>query len=174
MGTAHTELQNMQAAGLPQALHERLLAAMEAATGEAADIRGTEKTLRRLRPAPVPLGMLGRLGVGMYVAAARRHLVRIAYNRWLTRAAAVLILGCMAGGVFMLGTATAVPEERAQVSRCLLNTHDNERVDWSADSTPSRSYDVTYEDAFVLDDGDTVYMARVPVTTTVTVPAEVL
>mgnify|MGYP003303628412 CR=1 FL=1 len=29
-------------------------------------------------------------------------------------------------------------------------------------------------DSFVLDDGDTVYMARVPVTTTVTVPAEVL
>ena len=47
MGTAHTELQNMQAAKLPQALHERLLAAMAAATGEAADIRGTEKTLRR-------------------------------------------------------------------------------------------------------------------------------
>ena len=174
MGTAHTEWQNMQAAGLPQALEGRLLAAMQAASTEGAELQRTEARLRRLQPAPVPLGMLGRLGVGMYMAAARHRLRRVVFGRWVGRAAAVLILGCMVGGFFMLGTAVADSEQQAQVCRCLINTHGTERINWDNPALPTRSYEVIYEDSFVLDDGDTTYTALVPATVTVTVPAEVL
>ena len=119
-------------------------------------------------------GWSRRLGVGMYMAAARHRLRRVVFGRWVGRAAAVLILGCMVGGFFMLGTAVADSEQQAQVCRCLINTHGAERINWDNPALPTRSYEVIYEDSFVLDDGDTTYTALVPATVTVTVPAEVL
>ncbi|MDO4817861.1 MAG: hypothetical protein Q3986_05480 [Akkermansia sp.] len=174
MSATHTELNGMKAARLPRALEGRLLAAMQAASAEGADLQRTEAQLRRLEPAPVPLGMLGRMGVAVYMAAARHRLRRVVFGRWAGRTAAALILGCMVGGFFMLGTAVADSEQQAQVRRCLLDTHGNERINWDNPTLPTRSYEVIYEDSFVLDDGDTTYTALVPATVTVTVPAEVL
>lgn len=145
---------------------------MQAASADGAELQRTEARLRRLRPAPVPLGMLGRLSVGMYMAAARHRLRRVVFGRWVGRAAAVLILGCMVGGFFMQGTAVADSEQQAQVCRCLINTHGTERINWGNPALPTRSYEVISEDSFVLDDGDTTYTALVPAT--VTVPAEIL
>lgn len=174
MGTAHTELDGMKAARLPRALEGRLLAAMHAASAESAELQRTEERMRRLEPAPMPLGALGRMGVAMYMAASRHKLRRVVFGRWLGRAAAVLILCCMGGGVFMLGTAVAGSGEQAQVCRCRINAHGHERINWDNPALPTRSYEVIYEDSFVLDDGDTTYTALVPATVTVTVPAEVL
>ena len=176
METAHTELNGMKAALLPPALEKRLLAAMCTASAEEAELQRTEAQLRRLTPAPVPLGALGRMGVAMYMAAAAKRIRGFAGKRWLHHAAAVVAVCCVAGGICAINTAVAVNAPEGQVSRSVIDTHDNQRVNWSEDGLPTRTYDVIYEDTFVLSDDENgaTYTVRVPSTISVTVPEDIL
>lgn len=172
METAHTELNGMKAALLPPALEKRLLAAMCTASAEEEALQRTEAQLRRLTPAPVPLGALGRMGVAMYMAAAAKRI----RERWLHHAAAVVAVCCVAGGICAINTAVAVNAPEGLVSRSVIDTHDNQRVNWSEDGLPTRTYDVIYEDTFVLSDDENgaTYTVRVPSTISVTVPEDIL
>ena len=175
MSSSDTRLVSVtKAAPLPEALRNRLLEAMQEASAEEAAVRATEECLRRLSPAPMPLSMMGRLGMGMYVAAAGKRQGSPGGLRWFHHTAAALLVGCAVAGFALYGTAVADPEPQGLVTRGVLDTHENERVTWNADSTPMRSYEVIYEDFFVMEDGDTTVTVRVPHSTRITVPADVL
>lgn len=173
MSSDDTRLDSVTAAPLPEALHARLLAAMQNASAEEVAMRGTEERLRRLSPAAMPLGMMGRLGMSMYVAAAA-HKGRPADYRWLHHSAAAALVCCAIAGFALYGNAAADPEPQGLVTRGVLDSHENDTVIWNEDATPMRSYEVIYEDFFVMEDDDTTVTVRVPNTTRVTIPAEIL
>lgn len=178
MDTEQTNLDTLGAAPLPDALAGRFLAAMQAASAEETELRRTEAALRRLAPAEMPLHLMGQMGMGMYVAAAQARGGRSTAGRpWLRRcaAAAAALVCCAAGGLAFHGTAVADAAPQGLVSRSVILSRGGESVQWNADSTPVRSYEVTYEDTFVLDgDNGMTVTVRVPNRTTVTVPAEML
>lgn len=163
-------------AGIPDALRNRLLAAMQTAAEETAEDRGLEQMLRsRFSPAPMAPRMQGRLGVQMYLQAVEER--RKWYSFLLHRtgaAAAALVLGVGCTLAFYGGSASA-HSPQGLVNRSVLSSCGGEEVLWSGDGTPVRTYDVTYEDAFVLEDEDGMtVMVRVPNRRTVTVEEEVL
>lgn len=173
MSSDDTQLRAVGAAPLPEALRNRFLAAMQAASAEEAALRRTEEQLRRLSPAPMPLRMMGSLGMGMYVAAAGQT-GRFAGYRRLHHAAAVVLLCCAVAGFALYGSAVAGPEPQGLVTRGVLDSHENETVTWNKDATPMRSYEVIYEDYFVMEDENTTVTVRVPNTIKVTIPADIL
>lgn len=173
MSSDDTRLDSVTAAPLPEALHARLLAAMQNASAEERALRSTEERLRRLSPAAMPLSMMGRLGMNMYVAAAGQENRRTGYG-WLHHSAAAALVCCAVAGFALYGNATAGPEPQGLVTRGVLDSHENDTVIWNGDATPMRSYEVIYEDFFVMEDGDTTVTVRVPNTTRITVPAEIL
>lgn len=173
MSSDDTHLDSVKAAPLPEALHARLLAAMQEASAEEAALRRTEEELRRLSPAAMPLHTMGRMGMSMYLAAAERK-GRFANYRWLHHAAAAVLLCCTITGFALYGSAVADSEPQGLVTRGVLDSHEDETVTWNEDSTPMRSYEVIYEDYFVMEDGDATITVRVPNTTQITIPADIL
>lgn len=167
---------NVAPAALPAALRNRLLAAMQTAAEETADDRGLEQMLRRrFAPAPMAPRMQGRLGVQMYLQAVQER--RKWYSFLLHRsgaAAAALVLG-IGGTLAFYGSNASAHSPQGLVNRSVLSSSGGDDVIWRQDGTPIRSYDVTYEDAFVLEDEDGMtVMVRVPNRRTVTVEEEVL
>lgn len=167
------------AAPLPTGLRARLLDAMNDAAAEEEAHRRLEEQLRLLSPAKMPLRMEQRLCVRMCLQAAedRRHpLYRRWFNRWVA-AAAALVLFASGGGLIFSGNAAADTMVRGLVSRNIIETRclDN-GVRWEADGVPTRSYEVVYEDAFVLESAgvDATIVVRVPNRTCVEVEEEVL
>lgn len=173
MSSDDTHLDTVKAAPLPEALHARLLAAMQEASAEEAALRRTEEELHRLSPAAMPLHMMGRLGMNMYVAAAKPKR-RLGDYRWLYHTAAAILLCCTITGFALYGNAAADSAPQGLVTRGVLDSHEDETVIWNEDSTPMRSYEVIYEDYFVMEDDDATITVRVPNTTQITIPAEIL
>lgn len=173
MSSDDTRFDAVKAAPLSEPLRNRLLAAMQGASAEEAALRCTEERLRRLSPAAMPMRMMGQLGMNMYVAAAKRR-VRVPGFNWLHHSAAAVLVCCAIAGFALYGNAVADQDPQGLVTRGVLNTQENETVTWNEDSTPMRSYEVIYEDYFVMEDSDTTVTVRVPNTTQVTIPAEIL
>lgn len=161
-------------AELPEALQKRLLAAMQQASDEEQECRETEQLLRRLRPAEMPARLVGQLGVQMYVEARQSRSPRRRY--WLqgSAAAAVLALFATGGMLMMPGSAVAENENQGLMSRNVIEAKDTRKVEWRRGEAPVRHYEVIYEDAFVLDAGDTTTVIRVPNTTKVEVEEDYL
>lgn len=166
-------------APLGAALRDRLLAAMNGAADEERAERRIEAMLQRLSPAPLPARLAGQLGAQMCYRAVeeRGYRPQPAYRRlpWAHYAAAAslaLLLG--AGGFSLfLGNATADTKE-GMMSRIVIESRSEDDVQWK-DDEPLRSYEVIYEDNFVMDaDDDMKVMVRVPNRATVRVPEEML
>lgn len=159
---------------LPADLQNRLLAAMQQAADEEQECRETEQLLRRLRPAAMPAHLVGHLGVQMYVEAQRNHSPRLRY--WLRggAAAALLALFAAGGALILPGNAVAEAENQGLVSRNVIESRGTHRVEWRRGEAPVRHYQVLYEDAFVLDEGETTTVIRVPNTTEVEVEEDYL
>lgn len=161
-------------AALPEALQRRLLAAMQQASDEEQECREVEQMLRRLRPAELPARLVGQLGVSMYLESQRR---RHPLRRYMQRGglAAAIAFFLVAGGVMLTpGSAVAENENQGLVSRNIIESRGENRVEWRRGDAPVRHYTVVYEDAFVLDAEDTTTVIRVPNTTEVEVEEDYL
>ena len=169
----------LDATPMPSGLKTRLLEAMNAASAEETEIRKMEDKLRRLTPVPMPARLERNLNVSMCLQAAedrRRPFYRRWSNRW-GAAAAALALCAAGGGLFFSGNAVADTPARGLVSRNIIEARclDN-GVRWEADGVPTRSYEVVYEDAFVLESAgdEATIVVRVPNRTCVEIEEEVL
>lgn len=161
-------------AAMPEALRNRLLAAMHKASDEEQECREVEQILRRLRPADMPVRLVGQLGGSMYLAARKRP---YSMRRYMQRGglAAAILFFLVAGGVMLVpGSAVAGSENQGLVSRNVIESRGEKRVEWRRGKAPVRHYTVVYEDSFVLDDEGTTTVIRVPNTTNVEVEEEYL
>jgi hypothetical protein len=161
-------------AAMPEALQKRLLAAMRQASDEEQECREVEQLLRRLRPAEMPVRLVGQLGGSMYLAARQRP---YSMRRYMQRGglAAAILFFLVAGGVMLVpGSAVAGNENQGLVSRNVIESRGEKRVEWRRGTAPVRHYTVVYEDSFVLDDDGTTTVIRVPNTTNVEVEEEYL
>lgn len=163
-------------AALPAALRNRLLAAMQTTAEETAEDRELEQLLRnRFAPAPMAPRMQGRLGVQMYLQAVEERRKWYSFLLHRSGAVAAALVLCIGGTLAFYGGTASAHSPQGLVNRSVLTSNGGEEVLWSQDGTPVRSYDVTYEDAFVLEDEDGMtVMVRVPNRRTVTVEEEVL
>lgn len=163
-------------APLPEALQKRLLAAMNQAAGEEQVCREVEQMLRRFRPADLPVRLAGQLGVQMYVEAqqAKKPSCRRYWLRGGAAAAAALVLFAAGGAMLVPGSAVAENENQGLVSRNIIESRSTGKVEWRRGEAPVRHYQVIYEDAFVLDAGDTTTVIRVPNRTEVEVEEDYL
>lgn len=163
-------------APLPEALQKRLLAAMNQAAGEEQVCREMEQLLCRFRPADLPVRLAGQLGVQMYVEAqqAKKHSNRRYWLRGGAAAAAALVLFAAGGAMLVPGSAVAENENQGLVSRNIIESRSTGKVEWRRGEAPVRHYQVIYEDAFVLDAGDTTTVIRVPNRTEVEVEEDYL
>lgn len=163
-------------APLSEALQKRLLAAMNQAAGEEQVCREVEQLLRRFRPADLPVCLAGQLGVQMYVEAqqAKKPYYRRYWLRGGAAAAAALVLFAAGGAMLVPGSAVAENENQGLVSRNIIESRSTGKVEWRRGEAPVRHYQVIYEDAFVLDAGDTTTVIRVPNCTEVEVEEDYL
>ena len=74
----------------------------------------------------------------------------------------------------MPGSAVAEGNDQGLMRRNVINSRGIDKVEWRRGEAPVRHYEVTYEDAFVLDADDTTTVIRVPNTTEVEVEEEYL
>lgn len=163
-------------AALPAALRNRLLAAMQTTAAETAEDRELEQQLRnRFAPAPMAPRMQGRLGVQMYLQAVEERRKWYSFLLHRSGAVAAALVLCIGGTLAFYGGSASAHSPQGLVNRSVLTSNGGEEVLWSQNGTPVRSYDVTYEDAFVLEDEDGMtVMVRVPNRRTVTIEEEVL
>lgn len=163
-------------ATLPAALRSRLLAAMQTTAEETTEDRELADMLRtRFTPAPMNPRMQGRLGVQMYLQAVEERRKWYSFLLHRSGAVAAALVLCIGGTLAFYGGSASAHTPQGLVNRSVLSSKGGDDVVWSHDGTPIRSYDVTYEDAFVLEDEDGMtVMVRVPNRRTVTVEEEVL
>lgn len=163
-------------AALPPALRERLLAAMQTAAEETAEDRRTEQELRRrFAPAPMPPRMQGRMGVQMYLQAVEERRKWYSFLLHRSGAVAAALVLCIGGTLAFYGSNASADTAQGLVNRSVLDYRGGDNVVWDESGNAVRRYEVTYEDAFVLEDEDGMtVMVRVPNRRTVTVEEEVL
>ena len=165
---------------LSEALRGRLLAAMNNAAEEERSERDLEAQLRHLSPAPLSPRLAARVGVRMCLKAAdvRTEQHHCTYRRPLWQpwaAAAVLALFCVGGGLSLFTGSAAADTAQGLASRSVLESHSGDAVQWQEDGGAVRSYEVLYEDSFVMEAGDGMkVMVRVPNRAQVQVEEEVL
>jgi hypothetical protein len=166
MKTPDFNPEKLTPAALPAALEERLLSAMLQASEEERECREMEQLLRRMRPADMPARVVGHLGVQMHLAAqshadSRRRKYRFS-GGVVAAAAAVLMLAVATPLLLLPGNAVAENEQQGIVSRNIIEPRGEKRVEWRRGGAPRLHYQVLYEDKFVLDQGDSTTVIRVP------------
>ncbi len=164
----------MPAAALRPELAERFLAAMQAASAEEGR-NGLEYRLRNLRPAPVGeersrtwlTSMQGIAASRFSLAAWRR------FSRW--GAAAALFVLCSSVSLLLVGGGIAADEPSSLVCRSVIDSREEEAVQWQEGQVALLPCEVLYEDSFVLDgDDDCTITVRVPVRSRVLLEEEVI
>ena len=163
-------------AALPEGLRTRLLGAMQGASAREAQNSRTEELLRRLSPAPLPPALSARLAWSLGVAAREaqdsRRSPQRRYARLRVAAAAAIALLAVGGPLTLALLPASAGSASGLMSRCVLELRGSERVQWQ-DGAPMRAYEVTYEDAFVMDaEEDVTVVVRVPNRATVRVEEE--
>lgn len=171
-----TPITSTTPAPLPAALRGRLLRAMNEAEQETREELDVECVLGRLQSAPLPAAL--QKTCRTRIQQARLNAAVPAYSRrsWW-RMAAVACVAIM--GVFGIGTTVhgmlGSAEAQGLARRNVLERTGGEQVQWGADGTPVRHYEVMYEDSFVLPgEDDTTLVIRVPNKTIVSVKGEVI
>lgn len=168
----------LPAAPLSAPLRARLLQAMRHAQEEGQEEEEFEHMLSgRLAPAPPALPLRLRLAGRMKEASASfRRETRGARFRWKrvgAVAASVLLLA--AGGALLFTESRREADVAAYTSRSVIETQGSPTLQWQDGLIPVQSYEVTYEDSFVLPgDDDTTLVIRVPNRTTISVREDII
>ncbi len=170
-----TRLADFSPAALPPGLADRLLSAMQGVVAEEASYAEEERQLRRLSPAPLDAPRETRLLGAMHAAAKRLLHSGVSYVRRWAAAAAALVLLLGGGAALLLSNSAEADDSPGLASRSVIQAKVASSVQWRDSHTAVRHCDVTYEDAFVLDDGDNATITvRVPNRTTIVLEDEVI
>ncbi len=162
------------AAALRPELAGRFLSAMQAASAEERSDE-LERRLRRLTPAPVGEQRSRAWLAGMQGAASSRA-SRSAWRRlYRWGAAAALFALCTWGSVLMLNGGVWEDAPSSLVCRSVIDSCEDEAVQWQDGQLAFLPCDVLYEDSFILDgDDDCTITVRVPVRSRVMLEEEVI
>ncbi len=172
------KLNAVSPASLPPGLSGRFLTAMLAASRQPESEDELTRRLRRLKPARLGAQRESRLHRVLETRQLQPvHLLRYGWQhlcRWAGAAAVLALLGTAA--VLMIpGNAAASVELSGYAGRSIIFSEAGDEVQWQDGQVPLRSYDVTYEDALIIEGEDNMSIeVRVPNRTTVMIEDEVI
>ncbi len=170
---------NISATALPAELNSRLAAAMTAASNEVRSTIQIEQLLKRFSPATMSLSTQIRNQQAIKQARSKKASRHAFFPRnWTTGLAALLCVSILSTAIISMsqfkdGT-TSAAFENSLVSRNVIESKPVQDLQWKHGESPQRSYEVLYEDSFVIKNDNTTIIITVPNKTRVSIEESVL